>query len=168
MLITACAVVAAESARFAGRGPVPSRGHACATRKMVGWSQCFGAFAIKQATMLHLHMSLWNRTLDKGLFGSMPADHLIPVWWASPAKHPALLHTVLLARGRVPDIVYEHVHTQRTEDASEPSASDADKADSNDVPGLTLPSSCKRRQFVRHHFGAQEVYCSPMDIYRMM
>ena len=72
---------------------------------------------------------------------------------------------MLLARGRVPDIVYEHVHTQRTEDASEPSASDADKADSDVVPGLTLPSSCKRRQFVRHHFGVQEVYCSPMDIY---
>ena len=72
-----------------------------------------GALTIKQATMLHLHAPLWNHTLDKGLFGSMPADHLMPVWWASPAKHSLRPKTVHLVRRCLPEIVYEHAHAQR-------------------------------------------------------
>ena len=130
----------------------------------LGGVQCLGALTIKQAIMLHLHAPLWNHTLDKGLFGSMPADHLMPVWWASPAKHPSLPKTVLLVCRCTPEIVYEHVHAQRTEDASESSASEADTTDSDDEPRLSLPSTCKRRRLVRPHFVFQEVHRGPIDV----
>ena len=131
----------------------------------LGGVQCLGVLTIKQAITLHLHASLWNHTLKKGLFGSMPADHLIPVWWASPAKHPSLPKTVLLVRRCVPEFVYEHVHAQRTEDAAESSASEADTIDSDDVPESSLPTTCKRRRLVRPHFVFQEVHRGPIEVY---
>ena len=131
----------------------------------LGGLQCLGTFTIKQTIMLHLHVSLWYHTLDKGLFSSMPADHLMPVWWASPAKRPALPKSVLFIRGCVPEIVYEHAHAQRAEDAAGPSASDADRTDSDTSSKLTLPSTRKRHRFVRPHCVFQEVHRGPMDVY---